>query len=211
MIRHYLVRYEREVDGDGRISRRAIVDRPAVRDQLRANNAVWRAFSIGGPTPTVISDGWAIVQLDAQEGVHTQFSSLSSVRELPRGVLGKTLGDLTAMQRQTLLSWFVDDLGFPQDEVTAALGANWNLITLRAVIRYIITNTREVRFDNIADRWLHDGSLRPVGRIEAFDPPLLLTDPPTDDPVVLVGSTFPPPPAPVARPPDDPLAPGEVE
>lgn len=137
---------------------------PAIDDfttQIRADGGDWSETEILGNA--------ALVKVRANAGTLTTINAASGFLRIPNHTnLQDTLGDLTAGQRQAILDELLS-LGYSQNEINAALPANWAAVTLGQVLRFAATRRLKPRYDSNTDTIIVDGAEQPVRPIENVD------------------------------------------
>ena len=115
---------------------------------------------------TEILGDHALVKVRASAATLTLINGAQDVLRIPSHVgLGDTLGDLTAGQRNAIFAK-LEALGYSHAEVTAALPANWQTVTLGQVLRFAASRRLKPRHDVGTDAIVLDGPEQPVRPVE---------------------------------------------
>lgn len=153
---------------------------PYKRDPSAASPRVRRYCSIADANESIVADGgaWAeteilgdaaLVKVRASNATLAQVNQLAGVVRIPNHTaLTDTLGDLTAGQRNAILTKLLT-LGYAQQEIAAALPADWTAVTLGQVLRFAATRRLKPRYDAALDRIVLDGAVQPVRPVADVD------------------------------------------
>lgn len=162
MIGLFLVPYERWADGptDPHVRRRPLHLRPEIAALIRADGGAAYADECLG--------NYAVVKVRATAATLQALNDLAGVRRLPKDRLDDALDTLTQQQKITLRDW-IEALGYPRAEWQSVLGTDLGAITLRQVLRFILTRRLRPRYDPAADAIVLDGAVQPCGAIEDID------------------------------------------
>lgn len=125
-------------------------------------------FADGGNwDETEILGDAAIVKVRANAGTLTTINAAAGFIRIPNHVdLNDTLGDLTAGQRTAILGKLLA-LGYSQNEIDAALPANWQNVTLGQVLRFAARRRLKPKYNVATDTIEFDAnSVQPVKSID---------------------------------------------
>lgn len=158
----FLAPYERWQDGpdDTHIRRRPIHWRPEVKSLIRADGGADYADECLG--------NYCVVKVRASSTTLQQIGALPGVRRLPKDRLDDSLASLTNTQKTTLRNW-IEGLGYSRAEWQAALGNDLGAVTLRQVLRFILTRRLVPRYDQATDAIVLDGAVQSCAPIEDID------------------------------------------
>ena len=130
--------------------------------QIRADGGDW--------SETEILGDHALVKVSASPATLTAIDAAAGMLRIPSHVdLNDTLGDLTAGQRNAIKNKMLA-LGYTQEELDAALPANWAAVTLGQVLHFAARRRLKPRYDSNTDSIILDGPVqpvRPVGDVHA--------------------------------------------
>jgi hypothetical protein len=133
--------------------------------QIRGDGGDWSETEILGDA--------ALVKVRASAATLTAINQGAGFVRIPSHTdLNDTLGDLTANQRNAILAKLAA-LGYSQGEITAALPANWQAVTLGQVLRFAASRRLRPRYDEQTDTVVCDGPpqwVRPVADVDAAVP-----------------------------------------
>ena len=125
---------------------------------IRADGGDW--------SETEILGDHALVKVRAAEATLVTVNADTGFIRVPAHVaLSDTLGDLTAGQRNALKNKALA-LGYTQQEIDAALPANWSAVTLGQVLRFLARRRLKPRYDEGTDSIIMDGPEQPVRPVE---------------------------------------------
>lgn len=150
--------------------RDAAVGLPRVRRYCAMNDFTAVILADGGDwSETEILGDSALVKVRAAAGTLTTINQADGFLRIPNHTdLTDTLGDLTAGQRNAILTKLAD-LGYTQQEITAALPANWAAVTLGQVLRFAATRRLKPRYVQQTDTIVCDGPSQPVRPVDEVD------------------------------------------
>jgi hypothetical protein len=119
---------------------------------IRDDGGDWKEAEVLG--------NYALFKVRASLGTLRSINDLPGVLRIPNHVdLTDTLGDLTAAQRQSILSK-LNDLGYTTASIVNALGSNWANITLGQLLRHISGRWVPPRWDRATDSVKWDSTER---------------------------------------------------
>lgn len=126
--------------------------------QIFADGGTWDETEILGDA--------ALVKVRASAATLTTINGAVGFLRIPNHTdLSDTLGDLTTAQRNAILNE-LQTLGYTQQEINAALPANWQNVTLGQVLRFAATRRLRPRYDQPTDAVICDGPQQPVKPVE---------------------------------------------
>lgn len=130
--------------------------------QIRSDGGDWNALDL--------PQGNALVKVRATASTLTTIATDPQVTRLPKDILDTSLADLTAGQKNAIQAK-LNALGYTNQEIQAALGANIGTKTLRDVLRFAVKRYTRYRADPAqADVVLYD-----QGDIDYTDPDAALS------------------------------------
>jgi hypothetical protein len=146
--------------GDGRPVRR---NAPGLRfqAQITADGGTWRDFDL--------PKGNALVKVRASAATLQAIAAEADITRLPKDLLDSPLADLTVQQRNAIQTK-LNELGYSNAEITAALGADLRQRTLREVLRLAARRMTLYRRGPGVAEVLYDG-----GELDHPDPEAALT------------------------------------
>lgn len=120
----------------------------------------WPDISAAGGTwdYTEVLGGYAVCKVRASDTVLQTIANAAGFFRVPVARLSDTLGSLN---QQTIIN--IRDrvlaMGYTQEEVSAALPANWRQITLRQLLHFVSSRRRRLRLDRIQNTYSLDGEI----------------------------------------------------
>lgn len=127
---------------------------------IRADGGSWsEAECLGDEAVTKVSAFPATLNLIANEPEFIR---------IPMNLLDNTLAELTPQQR-TAIRNKLEALGYPTQEIIDRLGNNLANVTLRQILRFILTRRKKPRWDGPSQSIILDGPNQTCKTIEQLD------------------------------------------